>query len=60
MGIQLRIYQLKPRPDVQVTKDHVPVVYHDFLVSETGTDAAMHTISYPQVLKNLDYFNQSS
>ncbi|KAA8565517.1 hypothetical protein EYC84_009375 [Monilinia fructicola] len=25
--------------DVQLTKDHVPVIYHDFLVSETGIDA---------------------
>ncbi|KAK0753576.1 Glycerophosphoryl diester phosphodiesterase family-domain-containing protein [Schizothecium vesticola] len=25
--------------DVQVTKDHVPVVYHDFLVTESGQDA---------------------
>lgn len=35
--------------DVQVTKDYVPVIYHDFLVSETGTDAAMHDVSYAQV-----------
>lgn len=36
-------------PDVQLTKDHVPVIYHDFLVSETGIDAPMHTITYEQV-----------
>jgi len=35
---------------VQVTKDHVPVVYHDFIVSETGTDAPMHTITLSQVI----------
>jgi hypothetical protein len=35
--------------DVQVTKDFVPVIYHDFLVSETGTDATMHTLSMAQV-----------
>lgn len=35
--------------DVQLTKDHVPVIYHDFLVSETGTDAWMHSISLAQV-----------
>ncbi|KAJ4306986.1 Glycerophosphocholine phosphodiesterase [Collariella sp. IMI 366227] len=29
--------------DVQLTKDHVPVIYHDFLVSETGFDAPVHT-----------------
>lgn len=36
--------------DVQVTRDLVPVVYHDFLVSETGTDAAMHNITYEQFM----------
>lgn len=36
--------------DVQVTRDLVPVVYHDFLVSETGTDAAMHNITYEQLM----------
>ena len=36
-------------PDVQLTKDHVPVVYHDFLVSETGIDSPMHTITHEQV-----------
>lgn len=34
--------------DVQVTKDHVPVVYHDFLVSETGTDAWIHDLNSEQ------------
>jgi len=37
--------------DVQVTKDLVPVVYHDFLVSETGTDAAMYNLSLSQVYR---------
>lgn len=36
--------------DVQVTRDLVPVIYHDFLVSETGTDAAMHNITYEQFM----------
>jgi glycerophosphodiester phosphodiesterase len=35
--------------DVQLTKDLVPVIYHDFLVSETGTDAWMHNLSLDQV-----------
>ena len=35
--------------DVQLTKDHVPVIYHDFLVSETGTDSPMHTLTLDQV-----------
>jgi len=36
-------------PDVQLTKDHIPVVYHDFLVSETGIESPMHTITHEQV-----------
>jgi glycerophosphodiester phosphodiesterase len=32
-----------------MTKDNVPVIYHDFLVSETGTDATMDTLTYSQV-----------
>jgi glycerophosphoryl diester phosphodiesterase len=36
--------------DVQLTKDHVPVIYHDFLVSETGIDAPVHTLTLEQVL----------
>lgn len=35
--------------DVQLTKDHVPVIYHDFLVSETGIDAPVHTLTLEQV-----------
>ena len=34
--------------DVQLTKDRVPVIYHDFLVSETGIDAPMHTLTLEQ------------
>ncbi len=36
--------------DVQLTKDHVPVLYHDFLVSETGIDAPVHTLTLEQFL----------
>jgi glycerophosphodiester phosphodiesterase len=36
--------------DVQMTKDHVPVIYHDFLVSETGLDAPVHTLTLEQFL----------
>lgn len=36
--------------DVQLTKDHVPVIYHDFLVSETGIDAPVHTLTLNQFL----------
>lgn len=35
--------------DVQLTKDHVPVLYHDFLVGETGIDAPVHTLTLEQV-----------
>ncbi|KAJ5246269.1 hypothetical protein N7468_001252 [Penicillium chermesinum] len=37
--------------DVQMTKDHVPVIYHDFLVSETGIDAPVHTMTLDQFLE---------
>lgn len=36
--------------DVQLTKDHVPVIYHDFLVSETGLDAPVHMLTIEQFL----------
>ncbi|KAK6523098.1 Glycerophosphocholine phosphodiesterase [Orbilia ellipsospora] len=32
-----------------MTKDLVPVVYHDFLVPETGIDAQIHTITLDQL-----------
>ncbi|KAJ2902142.1 hypothetical protein MKZ38_000995 [Zalerion maritima] len=36
--------------DVQLTKDHVPVIYHDFFVSETGIDAPVHTLTLEQFM----------
>ncbi|KAK4221556.1 Glycerophosphoryl diester phosphodiesterase family-domain-containing protein, partial [Podospora fimiseda] len=36
--------------DVQVTKDGVSVIYHDILVSETGTDIPMHSLTLEQFL----------
>ena len=39
--------------DVQLTKDDVPVIYHDFLVSETGIDAPLHKLSLEQVIPRL-------
>ncbi|SPN98551.1 related to multifunctional cyclin-dependent kinase PHO85 [Cephalotrichum gorgonifer] len=36
--------------DVQLTKDRVPVIYHDFLVSETGSDAPVHTLTLKKFL----------
>ena len=35
--------------DVQITKDSVPVIYHDFLVGETGLDVPMHSLTLEQV-----------
>lgn len=35
--------------DVQLTKDNIPVIYHDFLVTETGIDAPMHHLTLEQV-----------
>jgi glycerophosphoryl diester phosphodiesterase/ankyrin repeat protein len=42
--------------DVQLTKDHVPVVYHDFLVAESGVDIPMHELTLEQFLG----FNQGN
>ncbi|EGV60926.1 Glycerophosphocholine phosphodiesterase [Yamadazyma tenuis] len=36
--------------DVQLTKDSVPVIYHDFLVAESGVDIPMHTLTAEQFL----------
>lgn len=36
--------------DVQLTKDHVPVIYHDFLVAETGMDVPMQALTLEQFL----------
>lgn len=36
--------------DVQVTKDKVPVLYHDFLVKETGLDIAISSLTLQQFL----------
>ena len=36
--------------DVQMTKDYVPVVYHDFLVAESGVDIPMHLLTAEQFL----------
>lgn len=38
--------------DVQLTKDDVPIIYHDFLVSETGIDAPLHNLNLEQVISN--------
>ncbi|KAL8927816.1 MAG: hypothetical protein Q9208_002233 [Pyrenodesmia sp. 3 TL-2023] len=36
--------------DVQLTKDDVPIIYHDFLMSETGIDAPLHYLDLEQFM----------
>lgn len=36
--------------DVQLTKDFVPVIYHDFTVAESGVDIPMHALTAEQFL----------
>ncbi|KAL8991980.1 MAG: hypothetical protein Q9169_007474 [Polycauliona sp. 2 TL-2023] len=36
--------------DVQLTKDNTPIIYHDFLMSETGIDAPLHNLNLEQFL----------
>lgn len=36
--------------DVQLTKDFVPVIYHDFTVAESGVDIPMHALTVEQFL----------
>lgn len=42
--------------DVQITKDHVPVIYHDFLVGETGIDVPVHTLTLEQFMAMKEEF----
>lgn len=46
--------------DVQLTKDLIPVIYHDFLVSETGIDAPVHTLTLEQFLHVNDNTTRAS
>lgn len=41
--------------DVQLTKDNIPVVYHDFSVAETGVDIPMHELTLEQFLDLNNY-----
>ena len=36
--------------DVQLTKDYFPVIFHDFLVMETGGDVPLHTLTFDQFM----------
>lgn len=35
--------------DAQLTRDLVPVAYHDFSLSESGTDIPVHDVTLDQV-----------
>ena len=41
--------------DVQLTKDYTPVIFHDFLVMETGGDVPLHMLTFDQFM----HFSQS-
>lgn len=44
--------------DVQLTKDDIPVIYHDFIVAESGFDIPMHSLTLEQFMHlNLDHKN---
>ena len=56
MNTSLVIYAVKvmgpfklTHEDVQVTKDGIPIIYHEFLMSEIGIDAPLHSLSLEQV-----------
>ena len=36
--------------DVQLTKDCTPVIFHDFLVTETGGDVPLHMLTFSQFM----------
>lgn len=36
--------------DVQLTKDYIPIVFHDFVVMETGGDVPLHTLTFDQFM----------
>ncbi|EEP82153.1 predicted protein [Uncinocarpus reesii 1704] len=48
--LRLQKHHLTLLADVQLTKDDIPVIYHDFIVAEKGSDAPMHTLTFKQFM----------
>ncbi|KAL9084862.1 MAG: hypothetical protein Q9159_004983 [Coniocarpon cinnabarinum] len=40
----------KTAGDVQLTKDSIPIIYHDFLIKDTGTETPINTLTRDQFL----------
>lgn len=57
VSLYFKILTVANFADVQLTKDHIPVIYHDFLVSETGIDSPMYAITHEQVRFHLRSLN---
>ncbi|KAJ1655948.1 Glycerophosphocholine phosphodiesterase [Dispira simplex] len=46
--------------DVQLTKDMIPVIYHDWTVTETGVDVPVHALTKAQFLSLLPQWQAST
>lgn len=46
------------RVDVQLTKDKIPVLYHDFIVSETGLQIPVSALTLKQFLELRDHLSK--
>ncbi|DAA74393.1 TPA_exp: Uncharacterized protein A8136_3360 [Trichophyton benhamiae CBS 112371] len=44
--------------DVQLTRDLIPVLYHDLSLSESGTDVAIHDLTLKQVRDPFSFMSQ--
>lgn len=44
--------------DVQLTRDLIPVLYHDLSLSESGTDVAIHDLTLKQVCDPFSFMPQ--
>lgn len=45
--------------DVQLTRDLIPVLYHDLSLSESGTDVAIHDLTLKQVSDLFSFMSQA-